>query len=226
MTFFAEGRSSDAPYVDSIWRGDADNDHTLMCPADGRWNLCFTRLNGQVEVSIEGPLTQAASITHVKGVDWLVIKFKLGAFLSCITTSDLLDGEIRLPEAASQQSFWLGGSCWQLPSFENADTFVDWLVREQIVQFDPVIDAALRDIPQSLSARSVRHHFLQTIGLRQSHVRNIERARDAMLRVNHGVPILDVVHELGYADQPHLTRSIRRYMGYSPSEVTGIDLPF
>lgn len=225
MAFFAEGRLSDAPYVDSIWHGAADANYTLMCPADGRWNLCVTKQNGKVTVSIQGPLAQAVPIIHPEGVNWLVIKFKLGAYMPCITTNALLESETLLPKGAGQ-SFWLGGKAWQLPTYENADTFVDWLVREEVVQFNTVVHAALQNEPLVLSPRTVRHHFLQTIGLRQSHVRNIERARDAMLQVNHGVPILDVVHDMGYADQPHLTRSIRRYMGYSPSEVTGIDLPF
>jgi AraC-like DNA-binding protein len=32
------------------------------------------------------------------------------------------------------------------------------------------------------------------------------------------VPILDVTHELGYSDQAHMTRDLRRLTGYTPGQ--------
>ena len=224
MTFIAEGRLSDSPYVDSIWRGSADDNHTLMCPADGRWNLCFTYLHDRVQVSVEGPISQAIPQTHVKGVDWLVIKFKLGVFLPGVSASEYLDSSAQLPEAACE-AFWLHSSTWQMPTYDNADTFVDWLVRDDVVQLNPLVSAALQDQPTVIAERTLRHHFRQTMGLTQSHIRQIERARDAMSLLQHDMAILDVVDCLGYADQPHLTRSMKRFMGYTPTQVMGWQLP-
>jgi hypothetical protein len=224
MSFLAEGRLSDSPYVDSIWRGQADADHTLMCPADGRLNLRFTRLHGKVQVTAEGALTQAVPATHPEGVDWLVIKFKLGVFMPGIPARKYIDGAAVLPDAAGS-SFWLHSSAWQIPDYENADTFVDWLVREEAVQLNPVVSGALQDQPPPVAERTLRHHFLQTTGLTQSHIRQIERAREAMFLLQNGVSILDVVAQLGYADQPHLTRSMKRFMGYTPTQVIGWKLP-
>jgi AraC-like DNA-binding protein len=34
-----------------------------------------------------------------------------------------------------------------------------------------------------------------------------------------GVPIVDAAHEAGYFDQPHLTRSFKRLIGQTPSNV-------
>jgi len=224
MTFIAEGRLSDSPYVDSIWHGRADADHTLMCPADGRWDLCFTTVKDRVQVSVEGPMSRAVPKTHVEGVDWLVIKFKLGVYLPGMSARNYLDGAALLPQAANR-SFWLHRSTWHMPDYENADTFVDWLVRDDAVQFNPVVSAALQDQPLPAAARTLRHHFLQTTGLTQSRIRQIERARDAMTLLQQDVSILDVVYRLGYADQPHLTRSLKRFMGYTPTQVIGWRLP-
>ena len=41
-----------------------------------------------------------------------------------------------------------------------------------------------------------------------------------MTLLEQGVPILDTVHQMGYADQPHLTRSMRRLAGRSWSSLT------
>ncbi len=217
MTFSAEGRLSDSPFVDSIWRGRADADHTLMCPADGRLNLSVTKLNGRVQLSVEGAMTKAVPKTHVEGVDWLVIKFKLGVFLPGIPARKYLDGSALLSEA-SRQSFWLHSTTWEMPDYENADTFVDWLVRDDAVQLNPVVSTALQNHPQTMAERTLRHHFLRTTGLTQSHIRQIERARDAMTLLQHDVSILDVVDRLGYADQPHLTRALKQLVGQTPAQ--------
>ncbi len=75
-----------------------------------------------------------------------------------LLASDLVDAGIDLPEAASR-SFWLHGSVWQFPGFDNADTFVDRLVREELVVRDPIVEAVLQNQPQALSARSIRAPF-------------------------------------------------------------------
>jgi AraC-like DNA-binding protein len=58
--------------------------------------------------------------------------------------------------------------------------------------------------------------------LTQSTIRQIERAKSAMDQLKRGVPILDVVHESGYYDQPHLTRSLKRWFGETPAEIAGL----
>ncbi len=195
-----------------------------MCPADGRWNLCFTKTNDKVQVSVKGPISQAFPQTQVAGVEWLVIKFQLGVFLPDISARQYTDGSALLPDAACC-SFWLHSDTWQLPDYENADTFVDWLVRDQALRVNPFVTGALQDSPPILADRTLRRHFLETTGLSQTHIRQIERARDAMILLQQDVPILDVVEQLHYADQPHLTRSMKRFMGYTPTQVTGWRLP-
>jgi AraC-like DNA-binding protein len=51
------------------------------------------------------------------------------------------------------------------------------------------------------------------------------RARTAVEMLQRGVPILDVAHDLGYADQAHLTRDLRRLTGYTPGQTRDRDEP-
>ncbi len=71
-------------------------------------------------------------------------------------------------------------AAWQFPSFENADTFVDRLVRGGLVVRDLDEDAALHCKPVGMSPRTLQRRFLQAIGLTQAAVREIERARYAL----------------------------------------------
>ena len=93
------------------------------------------------------------------------------------------------------------------------------LVRKGIIARDPVVDAVVRGEPGALSRRSTQRHFLRTTGLSYCRVRQIERARHATNLLKQGVCILDIVHEAGYFDQAHLTRSLKHLIGQTPAEI-------
>src|SRR4029453_4449501 len=50
-----------------------------------------------------------------------------------------------------------------------------------------------------------------------------ERARYATNLLKHGISILDAVHDAGYFDQPHLTRSVGHLIGQTPARIVGGD---
>ena len=123
-----------------------------------------------------------------------------------------------LPEATSR-SFWLNGSAWEYPDFENAETFVKRLVHDGLIAADPSVDAALRGQSKALSILTAQRHFLQATGITHSTIRQIERARHATNLLKQGVSILDAVYEAGYFDQAHLTRSLKRLIGQTPAQI-------
>ncbi|WP_343422951.1 AraC family transcriptional regulator [Candidatus Flexifilum breve] len=43
-----------------------------------------------------------------------------------------------------------------------------------------------------------------------------------MTLLQRGRSILDVVAQAGYADQPHLTRSLKYYVGHTPAQLAGV----
>ena len=52
-----------------------------------------------------------------------------------------------------------------------------------------------------------------------SAIRQIERARHATFLLRQGASISRVAYDLGYCDQAHLVRSLRRFIGQTPSQV-------
>jgi methylphosphotriester-DNA--protein-cysteine methyltransferase len=123
-----------------------------------------------------------------------------------------------LPEASSN-SFWLCGSAWELPSFENSDVFVERLVRQGILVRDPVVEAAAQGHTLDMSIRTVQYRFLQATGLTHKTIQQIERARSAVSLLERGTPISDSAFELGYFDQAHLGNSLKRFMGSTPAQI-------
>lgn len=113
-------------------------------------------------------------------VSFFGILFKYGAFMPHFPVGDLVDSDLNLPDASSK-SFWLNGSTWQFPNYENADTFVQRLMNENLLICDPLIQCVLRGEPQDVSQRSVQRRFVPATGLTQGIIRKIERARNATI---------------------------------------------
>jgi methylphosphotriester-DNA--protein-cysteine methyltransferase len=82
------------------------------------------------------------------------------------------------------------------------------------------VSAAQQDDPQDMiAARTVRHHFLCATGMSQNHIYQIERAKLAAALLEQGVSILDTMYQVGYFDQPHLTRALKQWVGHTPAEI-------
>ncbi len=224
MNIISEERSSDSPYVETITRGQTVSDGSSIRPAEVHWHMVFTRHNGNLYPFVVGPWTTSGVVTFTDGAEILWIKFRLGTCIPHLPTRNLVDKETILPGAAGD-SFWLKGSAWQFPDYDNVETFVDRLVHEDVLVWDPVVNAALQDRLPEMSARTLRHHFLRTTGLTKSHIRQAERAQRAAVRLEQGVPITDTVYELGYFDQPHMTRAMKRFLGYTPAQIARVSQP-
>ena len=61
---------------------------------------------------------------------------------------------------------------------------------------------------------------MRATGTTLATIRQIERARHAANLLRRGVGILDVVHDAGYFDQAHLTRSVKRFIGQTPAQIS------
>src|SRR5690606_5382735 len=220
MDLTCEERPSDSSFVDFIWRsssGERDGDFISM--AEMHYSMVITKINGKTMITVRGPESRATPAYSPEGAEFFGIMFKPGTFLPYLPPEMVMDrNDVFLPEASSK-SFWLQGAAWQFPDFENADTFINRLAHEGLLIHDPVVGAVLRGEPPKLSQRTVQRRFLRATGLTYNNVRQIERARYAAKRLRQGVPILDVVFEAGYFDQPHLTRALKHFIGQTPAQL-------
>ena len=218
MPTLFEGRESDSPYIEAVWRGQAGSDYAPVCPASSRWHLLFLKQDGRVNVSVEGPLTRATPVSQAEGTEWFGITFPLGTFLSSVPARSLLDEQAILSLAA-KTSFELAGSSFQFPDYENVETFVERLVREDLLVSDETVKTVLAGQPPAVSLRTVRRRFLFATGLTYNTISQIERVQQAQTLVERGVSLLEAAHQAGYADQSHMTRAFRHFLGYTPAQI-------
>lgn len=220
MRFDFDARHSDSPLVAGIWRTWSSGGGSFMSAAGCNLELVVTRQQGKTWLTVRGPETKASLAPVPEDAEFFGIIFKLGTFVPYFPPTDLLNGSVNLPEITGR-SFWLRGSAWEFPTFENADVFVQRLVRDGLIAREPIVEAALLGQLQrsDLSPRSVQRRFLNATGLSQRAIVQIERARQAQALLERGVSILDTVELAGYADQPHLTRALKYFIGLTPAQI-------
>jgi hypothetical protein len=217
MTIIAQARPSDSPYLHSVTQGHTLADGAPIRPAETNWHLVISRYQGQTQAILVGPWRASGTVHYGAEAEILWIRFKLGTFMPHRPTRQFLDSETALPRP-SGRTFSLHGDSWELPTFENVETFIRRLARAEVLCFDPLVSEALKGRPPEMSPRTVRHRFLQATGLSQQHIQQVERAQRAVSLLRTGHSILDTVHLAGYYDQPHLTRSLRQYVGFTPHQ--------
>lgn len=153
MNLMLEERLSDTPFVAKIWWAQSDRAGAFTSVATNHWEMVVTRYQGQTTFTVRGPETKATPAFCPPETEFLGIVFKPGVYMPPLSPKSLRDRKnVTLPEAAGQ-TFWLHGSAWQFPNYENVDTFAD------------------------------------------------------------------VAYQAGYADQPHLTRSLKRFVGQTPGQI-------
>ncbi len=191
-----------------------------MSTAQSHLEIAVTRLRGRTFVTLRGPETTATPAECPAEGEWLGIRFKLGTFMPKLPPGKLSDRrDVTLPDAATR-AFWLNGSAWEYPDFENVDTFVTRLAREGIIARDFAVGAMLERQHPNWPIRSAQRHFVRATGITHRTLRQIERARYATMLLKQGLSILDTVDAAGYFDQPHLTRSLTTLIGSTPAEIS------
>jgi len=221
--FTLDTQASDSRLVEASWRTRSEPEASFISVAATHWEMVVTRPSGATQVTVRGPETRATIVPIPQDAEFFGIQFGLGTFMPRLLPGELVDRSVTLPLATST-SFQLDGSTWDVPGPDDVDDFVDGLVDAGLLVHDPVAAAAVEDAVEDdvdgLSSRSVERRVARATGLTQGLIRRIRRAERAVELLSVGVSAPDAAHRAGYADQSHLIRSLKRFVGQTPSQVT------
>jgi AraC-like DNA-binding protein len=218
--FALEARSSRSPLVAQTWQSRSEPEESFISVAATHWEMVVTRRRGAARLTVRGPETRATVVPIPQDAEFFGIEFSAGTFMPELPPGRLVDRTLTLPRV-SDRSFWLDGSAWELPGPDNADVFVDRLVRAGLLVHDPLVPEALQGEVEGFSTRSVERRVARGTGLSRGAIERIRRAERAVQLLSRGLRASDVARRAGYADQAHLTRSLRRFVGQTPSQVVG-----
>ncbi len=215
--FRFERRASRSPLIEQTWQTQSGSDEHFMSGAVSHWEMVVTQQEGAVWLTVRGPETKASAAPIPRHAEFFGIVFSHGTFMPGLPPRRLVDRSLRFP--ATSRSCWLNGTRWEIPGPNNADDFVDGLVRADLLVHDPVAAAAVVGDVEGLSTRSVERRVVRATGLTRGTIRQIRRADRGVELLSLGMAALDVARLAGYADQAHMTRSLRRFVGQTPSEI-------
>ena len=213
-------RSADSPFVQAVTRWVIDHDDRGKAVPDGCWDLVVIKHEDQTNILLTGQTTRAVPLRFDPGDEILTISFKASAFLAFIPSTALLDNGILLPQTGNR--FQLGSDHFEIPSFENVEEFTRSLLKKDQLRQDEIVAEVLRDQPPAYSLRSIQRRFLRATGMTHSYFRQIQRARQAATLLQSGKSAVEAAVETNYADQPHMSRSLKRILGYTPTEIASL----
>jgi AraC-like DNA-binding protein len=216
--FAIEVRSSWSSLIEETWQSRSAPEESFISVAATHWEMVVTRQRGSARMTVRGPETRAATVPIPQAAEFFGIRFSVGTFMPGLPPGRLVDQAVTLP-AATSGAFWLDGSAWELPEPHTADVLVDRLVSAGLLVHDPIVVEAMHGDVKGFSTRSLERRVARATGLSRGATGRIRRAERAVELLSQGVPTSEVACRTGYADQPHLTRSLRRFVGQTPSQI-------
>ncbi len=214
MAIEFDDRSSESPYIERVWRSRSDSIDRMTSVATAHSTLVAWRAGRAWRVAAQGPETGATTAGVPTETEFVGIRLSLGTTLAPLAVGRLVDDGVEFADVG-RQSVRILGHTVPLPDYDDAEDVVRRLARAGVVVRDPMVSDVLRGWSPDVTARTVRRHFARVTGLTPGAVRQIERARAAAELIRAGAPIADVAHDLGYYDQPHLSRSLDRFIGHT-----------
>jgi hypothetical protein len=214
-----EKRLSDIhPVVQSVNRTVFAHDGRMTFLPDQCWDLTFIRNRHGLMVLRTGLTTRPVEFDYEAGDENFSIAFRPHTLMPLLPGDRMRDEGVML-EMAGPDRFMLGSDVFEIPRIDSVESFVTRLIAREAVETNPLVASVTAGHPMAATERTLQRHFLKTTGLTLKTFSQIARARQATTMLGQGIAAAEVAFTLGYADQPHLIRSLRTFMGATPGQI-------
>lgn len=228
-----------APYIDHYWLGTHNtHSHYAILP-DGCVDLVLHAGPSQVQTWLFGTATRRIDLPLAIGHHYLGIRFRPAQsrhFIACpahCLTDQQLDAEqlLRLTLAPSAEQLHRPVRTEQL--WRGLDrVLLDFLAKHPPGpdRLDPFIERCSRLYDQKfysfmheleLSPRQFQRLFSQQVGISPKRFAMIMRCQTtlALLHSTPSAQLASLAAAMGFADQSHMSREIKRFSGHTPQAV-------
>lgn len=214
-------RHSEHPWIDAVWQTVCLTDGIYKATPDGSWDLIrsdapdrnpLVFLTGQATVPVDVPY-----LAHEHSV-----VISLSAHVYLVQDHEARTGAVVRMLDVQGDHFMLNGVVLPLPTFDNAEALVTAMVAADLLSTNDIVARAFTARPKPASPRAVQQNFKKITGITQKDFQLIRRAQEAVRRLKAGEEAVAVALDLGYTDQPHMIKSIKKIMGSTPSDLEGI----
>jgi len=213
MTQKHTSRLSKSPLIDRIWHTENITDGVYIATPDCAWDLLALKLpDGSRMMMLAGQQTKYLEVPYAAGTSAVVISFAASAYLAGYKGDELVDTTTVLPND-DPGHFMLLGHTFAFPEYETAEALIQSMVNANILQQDDTVASVLEGRPKAMSNRTMQRHFHEVTGISRKTLNKIRRAQDAVRMLQAGTATAQVAAEVGYTDQSHLTKDLKKIMG-------------
>lgn len=212
-------RPADSTFVTKIRRVHHHTAVQELATPDGSWDMLFIWRQGQPLVVVQTGQIAAPVVAYwAPGDTLLSIAFRPEVYMPQLPGRITAHQGVLRPLADARHC-WVGGDRLEIPSFDNAEQFVQRLAALGLIERDRVVRRALDGALQQLDDRTTQRHFADVTGLSAKTFQQVLRAGEAVRLLQSGQTPSAVAAELGFTDQAHLTHALKRIVGRTPGQI-------
>jgi hypothetical protein len=209
-------RTSELESIASVWTGTASEITPRTVLADPCISIILVKSNDSAEVIIRGPETKPRSEILLPGYTWTGIRLQPGVQLKNFPTQHFTDSFRMLP-ADSNGRFQFEGTLLQFPDFNNAEQLIEQM--HDLGYISGKVFNSQEFPKQGMSSKSYYRFIKRSTGLSPYKLHQLQRMAEAFHLLRQGVSPATVAAELGFADQAHLHRAVKQFLGHTPKEL-------
>ncbi len=208
----------DSPVLECVWQARATEDERYHVPAVELWDLWFTReSDGSLLAGLAGPTLGHRWIRSTVGQHSWGVQLRAHVVVPGVSKQLLLGGEQRL--MVQEGHVAITGHVVPFPEFDDLEAFTDRLLELDVLRCDDEVRLMLSDTGAGYSERHSQRRVRAATGLTRKQIKQLSRAREAFALLLQGVPPAECAERCGFADQAHLTRSLKVFHGQTPARV-------
>lgn len=209
-------RTSELESIASLWTGKAVEITPRTVLADPCISVILVKSETRAEIIIRGPETKPRTEILLPGYTWIGIRLRPGLQLKSFPVQQLTDSFRTLPASVNGQ-FRFEGTWLQFPSFKDAERLIKQM--DDLGYLSGRVLHGQESPKQGMSSKSYSRFVKRNTGLSPYKLHQLQRMAEAFRLLRQGMPAATVASELGFADQAHLARAAKQFLGHTPKEL-------
>lgn len=209
-------RPSESDLIASIWTCSPTEITPRTVLADPCTSIILVRGEDRTKIVLRGPETKPRNEHYMPETTWIGIRLYPGVKLKNFPAQRYLDCS-RSVLADSNGRFRYEGTVLSFPEFDSAETLI-----EHMRDLGYVSGSAL-DVQgisrKDMSSKAYSRYIKQHTGLSPYKLHQLQRMSKVFKMIQEGVPLAIIAAEQGFADQAHLHRAVRQFLGHTPKEL-------
>jgi AraC-like DNA-binding protein len=213
-----EERAGRSPRVRTVWRATVKSPERCSVIGSEYWGLSFIRRrDGELAAELDGPSLRNRVVDGHLGERYWGVELAAYVAIPGMPKQAILGETVTLPVSGGHVV--LGDHRWPVPAWPDLEDWVDHLAENRGLLVDEEVRKALNGDRIGASERTWQRRYRRTVGLTAQQIDQLHRAQHGYFLLQTGHSPAEAAAAAGFADQPHLTRSLRLIRGQTPAAI-------